>query len=97
VEQWLAGRAEGRIVPDAQLATWGCLFGDRRYGELFYLLEPGTIFVPSFMNQRRVPAMHGFDPAHPDSAACWLTNYPSAVRPARIERIFDVMRAAASD
>jgi hypothetical protein len=95
VEQWLSDRNEGRILTAAQLAAWGCLFADRRYGELLYLLEPGTIFAPSFMNQRRVPAMHGFDPAHPDSAACWLTNYPSAVRPARIERIFDVMAAAA--
>jgi hypothetical protein len=96
IEQWLAGRAEGRIVSDAQLAAWGCLFADRRYGELFYLLEPGTIFAPSFMNQRRVPAMHGFDPAHPDSTACWLTNFPQTNPPASIEKIFDVMHAAAN-
>jgi hypothetical protein len=93
---WLTERREGRILTDEQLAAWGCLFADRRYGELFYLLDPGTIFAPSFMNQRRVPAMHGFDPGHPDSAACWLTSHPVSHPPARIEQIFAVMKAAAS-
>ena len=65
----------------ASFPTRSCKSGDvfspdGRYGELFYLLHNGTIFAPSFMNLKRVPAMHGFDPAEPDSKACWLTTHP---------------------
>lgn len=94
VEEWLRARTEGRIVTDAELDRWGCLFPDRRYGELFYLLNEGVIFAPSFMNQRRVPAMHGFDPDLPASRACWLTSHPVENPPQRIEQIYRVMRAA---
>jgi hypothetical protein len=94
IETWLEGRPEGRIVAEEELRAWGCLFPDGRYGELFYLLRNGTIFAPSFMNLRRVPAMHGFDPAEADSAACWLTTHPVMPVPRRINEIFEVMRTA---
>jgi hypothetical protein len=95
VAAWLAKRPEGRNITDDDLKRWGCFFPDGRYGELFYLLNNGTIFAPSHMNQRLVPAMHGFDPTEPDSAACWLTSAPVPNPPARIEQIFNVMQAAA--
>ena len=95
VTAWLSERTEGRIVSEAELKTWGCHFPDGRYGELIYLLHNGNIFAPSFMNQRRVPAMHGFDPAEPDSAACWLTNYPCPTPPRRLDGIYEIMRRAA--
>ncbi len=94
IEAWLSQRNEGRIVTDDELKRWGCLFPDRRYGELFYLLNEGVIFAPSFMNQRRVPGMHGFDPDLPNSRACWLTSHPVDEPPERIEQIYRVMRAA---
>ncbi len=96
IREWLAQRDEGRIVTAAELESWGCLFPDHRYGELFYLLANGCIFAPSFMNRSRVPGMHGFDPAEPDSKACWLTTHPVANSPARINEIFHVMKAAAA-
>ncbi len=95
VEAWLKQRTEGRILSDVALAENGCLFPDRRYGELWFLLNNGVIFVPSFMNRHRVPAMHGFDPREPDSAACWLANHADYEAPKRIEQIFFVMQAAA--
>lgn len=95
VASWLATRSEGRVLTDTELVAHGCHFPDGRYGELWYLLNNGVIFAPSYMNQRRVPGMHGFDPAEPDSQACWLTNHSDYTAPRRIEQIFDVMRAAA--
>ena len=92
---WLGARTEGRILTDEELKAYGCYFPDGRYGELFYLLNNGVIFAPSYMNQRRVPAMHGFAPEEPDSAACWLTNFQHDQPPPRIEGIFQVMRQAA--
>ena len=95
VSAWLGKRTEGRIVTEAELKAWGCHFPDGRYGELFYLLHNGTIFAPSFMNQRRVPAMHGFDPAEPDSAASWLANYACPNPPRRLDEIYKIMSSAA--
>lgn len=96
VTAWLAARPEGRILDDATLQTNGCFFPDGRYGELWYLLDEGTLFAPSFMNQRKVTGMHGYDPAAPGSAACWLTNHNAYAPPARIEQINRVMREAAA-
>jgi hypothetical protein len=92
---WLRAQREGRIVRDDELKKWGCFFPDHRYGEVFYLLNNGTIFAPSFMNLGRVPAMHGFDPAEPDSEACWLTSHAVAQAPKQIHQIFSVMKTAA--
>jgi hypothetical protein len=73
--QFLAEAQDGgRIVSDAELAAWHCRFPDDKYGEIIYLLPPGTIFAPSFMNQRWVNGMHGYEPEHPDCDASWLTN-----------------------
>lgn len=93
-EEWLREQPDGNIVSDADLEAGGCLFPDRRYGELFYLLPAGSLFVPSFMNMGFVAGMHGYDPAHEDSAACWLTTHETLpVR--RLTDIFPVMREAA--
>jgi hypothetical protein len=96
VTQWLAARSEGRILTDDELRAQGCFFPDHRYGELWYLLEEGTLFAPSFMNQRRVTGMHGYHPSAPGSAACWLTNHQHYAPPARIEQIHRVMSTAAT-
>ena len=95
VEAWLRDRPEGRILTDDDLKANDCLFPDRRYGELWYVLKQGTIFAPSFMNQRHVPGMHGYEPQESESAACWLTNHDNYHKPTRIEKIHDVMQEAA--
>ena len=92
--EWLEQQAEGEIVSEAQLKAWRCWWEDGRYGDLFYLLPPGTIFAPSFMNQKRVPGMHGYTPAHEDSTACWLSNDADA-NPEGLADIYAVMTSAA--
>lgn len=64
----------GRILSRDELTRWGCNFPGNKYGELIYLLSPGTIFAPSFMNQHWVKGMHGYEPEHEDCDASWLTN-----------------------
>ncbi|HEX4085832.1 MAG TPA: alkaline phosphatase family protein [Chthoniobacteraceae bacterium] len=95
IHDWLRARKEGRILTREELESWGCWFPDHRYGELFFLLNNGAIFAPSFMNRGRVPGMHGFDPREPDSRACWLTTHELDFNPRRINEIYHVMRAAA--
>jgi len=90
---WLAAQKDGEILSDERLAGYGCLFPDRKYGELFYLLPSGSLFVPSFLNQRKVTAMHGYAPEHKDSAAAWLSNAETLPVNALTD-IFPVMLAA---
>lgn len=72
IREWLAAQPDGAIVSPQQLADWHCDFPDQRYGQLFFLLPPGSLFVPSFLNLSSVPGMHGYHPDHPDSTAAWL-------------------------
>lgn len=44
------------------------------YGDDIFLLRPGVLMLPSFMGDRPVAAMHGYDPAHPDMAALLWSN-----------------------
>jgi hypothetical protein len=92
---WLAEQPDGEILTDERLAGYGCLFPDRKYGELFYLLPSGSLFVPSFLNQRKVTAMHGYAPEYPTSAAAWLSNVET-LPVATLMDIFPVMQAAAT-
>ena len=92
---WLSEQPDGEILTDERLAGYGCLFPDRKYGELFYLLPSGSLFVPSFLNQRKVTGMHGYAPEHPDSAAAWLSNCETLPVSALTD-IFPVMHAAAN-
>lgn len=91
---WLGEQPDGEILSDERLEGYGCLFPDRRYGEVFYLLPSGSLFVPSFLNQRKVTAMHGYAPEYPDSAAAWLSN-AETLPVAALPDIFPVMKAAA--
>ena len=91
---YLQAQPEGRLLAEAELQAWGCDFPDQQFGEHFFLLEPGALFVPSFLNLGFVAGMHGYAPEHPDSRACWLTNHPTATA-RRLVDIYPVMRAAA--
>ncbi|MGK0176256.1 MAG: hypothetical protein ACJAYS_000341 [Lentimonas sp.] len=91
----LADAPEGNILDTDTLRNWRCDFPDQAYGELFYLLNPGILFVPSFLNLSTVPGMHGYAPDHKDSAACWLSNFEPPAPVERLEDIFPVMQHAA--
>lgn len=95
ISQLLKTEKRGQILSDAQLKEWSCDFPDQRYGELFFLLDPGVLFVPSYLNMSQVPGMHGYSPDDIDSAASWLTNYPTDTEVNRLEDIYSVMQAAA--
>jgi len=95
VTNWLSRREEGRILTDDDLDSSGALFPDYRYGELFYLLNEGVIFAPSYMNQGFVRGMHGYAPSAPSTPACWLTNHHEGPDPQSINQIHQTMAWAA--
>jgi hypothetical protein len=75
VRELLEQVPEGRIVPDEELEDLGALFNDRYFGELIFLVDEGTLIVPSHMGERPIRAMHGYHPDAPHSYASMLTNY----------------------
>jgi predicted AlkP superfamily pyrophosphatase or phosphodiesterase len=66
----------GRILTIDELQALGLRFPDRRYGDLVFLLEPGSLIASShFSAPGWTPAgMHGYHPDDPYSDAIFLSN-----------------------
>src|SRR5947207_12572168 len=75
--QQLRQTPQGRIVPDSELERLHCLFPDRHFGELIFLVREGVLIVPSHMGERPIRAMHGYHPDDAQSYAALLTNQPA--------------------
>lgn len=95
IEQALAGESRGRLLSHTDLAAWGCDFAGARYGESFFLLDPGVLLNPSFMGRARLAGMHGYDPTHRDSTAAFATNVRGLRAPRRLDDLFGLMRSCA--
>jgi hypothetical protein len=86
---------EGEILSDAELTDLGTLFTDRYFGELIFLMEEGTLIVPSHMGERPIRAMHGYHPDAPHSYASLCTNHTDV--PAGINAIPDMYKLMCRD
>lgn len=65
---------QGRIVPNHELKTLRAYFSDHYFGELIFLVNEGTLIVPSHMGERPIRAMHGYHPRDKHSYAALMTN-----------------------
>jgi predicted AlkP superfamily pyrophosphatase or phosphodiesterase len=86
---------EGEMLSDAELTDLGTFFPDRYFGELIFLVEEGTLIVPSHMGERPIRAMHGYHPDAPHSYAALMTNQPNV--PVGITAIPDMFKLMARD
>lgn len=86
---------EGEILSDAELTDLGTFFPDRYFGELIFLVEEGTLIVPSHMGERPIRAMHGYHPDAPHSFASLMSNQPNI--PAGITAIPDMYKLMVRD
>lgn len=68
VTRALEDSPEGRIVTDDELAAFRCRFPGAKFGELFWLCNPGILINPSYMGLKVIPGMHGY---HPDHDSSW--------------------------
>jgi len=93
VTQTLDGLSCGRILSAQDLESLGCDFEGDRFGELIFLLDPGSIIVPSHMGLNTITGMHGYHPDHEDSDAALLSNVQTPVPLESITDIFHLMRA----
>ena len=92
IETALQGLDCGTILSDEDLKREGIYFGDRRFGELVFLANPGTLIIPSHMGATAPRGMHGFTPDHDDSYAALMSDAPISPEPECIADTFAVMR-----
>ncbi len=88
----LEGIDRGTILTDDDLKREGVYFEDGRFGELIFLMDPGTLVVPSYMGERGPRGMHGFTPDHEDSHAVLMSSLRLDPEPAHIRDTYTVMR-----
>lgn len=86
---------QGNILSSEELVKLGCDFEGDQYGELIYLVNPGTLIVPSHMGTKPITGMHGYHPDHPDSDAALLSNVVPDTDPRGINDMFQLMRTEA--
>ena len=82
----------GRILSDDELRQEGAYFPDHRFGQIFFLMQPGVIIEPSFMGARAPRGMHGFHPDDRWSDAMFVSNNPNA-SPRHIRDFYSIMSA----
>jgi predicted AlkP superfamily pyrophosphatase or phosphodiesterase len=82
----------GHIMSEEEQKRYGCDFSDHVYGELFFLLDPGVLLLPSFMGESPMAGMHGYTPDDKDTSASFLTNVKLANPPKRLDDLYDTMR-----
>ena len=97
ITEALEQEAQGRILSDDQLAEWGCDFPGRKYGELFFLMNPGVLLCPSFMGEKPLAGMHGFAPEDKDSVAAFMSNVKLESPPKRLDDLYWLMRDEAAE
>jgi predicted AlkP superfamily pyrophosphatase or phosphodiesterase len=88
----LQKESRGQILSEKQLALYGCNFADHRYGELFFLLNPGILLCPSFMGEKTLAGMHGYAPEHKEALAMITTNVTLNPMPQQLEDLYGLMR-----
>lgn len=85
----------GHVMPDEELAEYGCDFPGQTFGEQFFLVNPGVLINPSFMGETRLAGMHGYDPYDRDSVAMFASNVEPNPMPKRLDDLYSVMEREA--
>ncbi|OGC53701.1 hypothetical protein A2709_03440 [candidate division WWE3 bacterium RIFCSPHIGHO2_01_FULL_43_9] len=66
----------------------------KKYGELFFLANPGVCFLPNNYSVSTVRGMHGYDPKIPEQKGIYLTNMISSDRKdLHITDLFQVIKS----
>jgi predicted AlkP superfamily pyrophosphatase or phosphodiesterase len=82
----------GHILPPKTLKKWGVDFPGERYGQLFFLMDPGVLIVPSHMGERTIAGMHGYTPDDKDSTASFSSNVELETYPKGLEDLYTLFK-----
>ncbi len=82
----------GHILPQETLEKWGVNFPQERFGQLFFLMDPGVLIVPSHMGERTIAGMHGYTPDDKDSTASFSSNVELETYPKGLEDLYTLFK-----
>lgn len=82
----------GAFMDSRKKHEWGVDFPDNRYGDAFFLLNPGTLLIPSHMGQRPLKGMHGYAIDHHASVAAYATSEAMSQEPKRLDDLYRIMK-----
>ena len=82
----------GHILPQKTLKKWGVDFPQERFGQLFFLMDPGVLIVPSHMGERTIAGMHGYTPDDKDSTASFSSNVELETYPKGLEDLYTLFK-----
>jgi hypothetical protein len=64
---------QGEILDDDELKRLKAYFEDGKFGDLFFVMQPGIMINPSFFGKDLIAGMHGYHPDAPASNAMLLS------------------------
>ena len=82
----------GAFLSQETMNRYGIDFPDNRYGDDFYLLNPGVLLVPSHMGERPLKGMHGYAIEHHASVASYASNVQVEQKPKRLDDLYAIMK-----
>lgn len=88
---YLRGISCGRLLSNCEAKQLGIDFENDMYGQEIFLMNPGTIILPSFMGNKPLQGMHGFSPDDSWTDACFISNYRPDVEIHDVRDLFKVM------
>jgi hypothetical protein len=59
-------------------------------------MNPGVLLCPSFMGEKPLAGMHGYDPRHEASVAAFLSNVRLQPMPKRLDDMYALMLSEAT-
>ncbi|MCF7946218.1 MAG: alkaline phosphatase family protein [Spirochaetia bacterium] len=101
IREALKEESQGHILSEKEKYSYGCDFPKGSYGgsygELFFLLNPGVLLIPSHMGERPIAGMHGYAPEDKDSVASFSSNVKleSKEIPKRLDELYALMKKEA--
>ncbi|MBU1568069.1 MAG: alkaline phosphatase family protein [Proteobacteria bacterium] len=87
----LADCSAGDLLIDKTLKEMRVFFPDGRYGQVIFLMKPGTLIYPNLFGKHKPNGMHGFHPDDAHSYGSFLASV-SDYKPESILDLYQVMR-----
>jgi len=84
LKELLSGIEGGRLLDRGDMERLGVLFDDGRFGDLVFLVDAGTIILPSYMGREGVSAMHGYHPGNACMCSAVFSNDGTDTPPAAL-------------
>ena len=80
----------GDLLTDEMLQDMRVFFPDGRYGQVIFLMPPGTLIYPNLFGEHQPSGMHGFHPTDAHSYGSYLASV-SDYQPESIRDLYQVM------